>query len=113
MQISAYTVTGVANGKAVMLDYFTGSPRLGIQCQVSGTVTYTVQGAIVGPDSVTGLIVVPAASDWVNHPDPNLVNATATMQGSYTEKPTHIRVIVTAGTGSVTLRIVEYGSSEG
>lgn len=47
---------------------------------------------------------------WIDHPDVNLVAATADKQGNYAFIPRAIRLRQTAGNGSARLTIVQAGN---
>ena len=84
-------------------------PQVAIQCDVTGTVNYTVQQTLDDPNNET-LPMSPAAVNWVNHPDTNLVGATATVQGNYGYAPLYARVTLNSGTGSVTMTLVQHNN---
>lgn len=90
-------------------------PMLSIQCDVSGTVNYTVQSSLDDPNSPTNP-VLPSAMTWVNSPDTNAVNATAAIQTSYGGfaaagylSPLWVRVTLNSGSGTVTATVVQAG----
>src|SRR6185312_328062 len=72
---------GVASTPWVRLDEY-ARPEVSIQCNVSGTVNYTVQSSNDDPNSPTNS-VLPSAMTWVNSPDTNAVAATGGIQTSF------------------------------
>lgn len=98
--------TGVASSAWVRTDPF-NDPALGSQCDVSGTVNYTVEASFDDPNSATDP-VLPALMTWIKSSDPNVANATASAQSSFAYSPTFLRVTLNSGTGSVTLKAVQY-----
>lgn len=81
-------------------------PQVAIQCSVSGTVNYTVQQTLDNPNDPVNPIAR-ANLQWVNHPDSNLVGASATVQGNYGYAPLFMRVIVNSGSGTVRLTVIQ------
>jgi hypothetical protein len=100
--------SGVASSRWLRLDNW-AFPQVGIQCDVSGTVNYTVQQTMDDPNN-ENVSMTPAAVNWVNHPDANLVGATATLQGNYGYAPIYARVTLNSGTGSVVMTLVQYNN---
>lgn len=103
---------GVASTPWVYLDPW-ALPMVSIQCDVSGTVNYTVQSTLDDPNSPTNP-VLPSAVTWVNSPDTAAVAATAAIQTSYggfaayaAVSPTFVRVTLNSGTGTVTATVVQ------
>lgn len=81
-----------------------GRPEVSLQVSVTGTATYTVQQT-VSPIFDTSVTAV-----WFDHPDSNLVAATASKEGNYAYIPTAIRLaLATGSTGSARLDIVQAG----
>ena len=79
---------------------------IGIQCDASGTVNYTVQSTYDDPNSPTSP-VGPSSVDWVNSSDTAAVGATGGIQTSFTYIPTYARVLLNSGTGTVTATFVQ------
>lgn len=82
-----------------------GRPEISLQAVVTGSATYTVQQTL---DNVWDAAVTPT---WFDHPDTNLVGATANKQGNYGYVPFAIRLRQTAGSGSVRLTILQAGDN--
>jgi len=95
---------GIASSQTIPLDY-QGRPECSLQVTVTGTVSYTVQQTLDNPQT-TG------SPTWVNHPDTNLVAATATAQGNYAYIPAATRVTLNSGTGSVVFTVIQAGLQE-
>lgn len=91
---------GIASTPWVRLDEWANT-QVSIQCDVTGTVNYTVQSTLDDPNSATNP-VLPSAVDWIATNDTNAVNATASLQTNYQFSPTFARVLLNSGTGSVT-----------
>lgn len=100
--------SAVASSRWLRLDNW-AFPQVAIQCDVSGTVNYTVQQTLDDPNSDV-LPVAPSAVNWINHPDANLVGATTTVQGNYGYAPLFVRVLLNSGTGSVTMTLVQHNN---
>jgi hypothetical protein len=106
---------GVASSAWVFLDSW-ALPMASIQCDVSGTVNYTVQSTLDDPNSPTNP-VAPAAVAWVSSPDTNAVGAVAAIQTSYggfaayaALSPTYVRILLNSGTGTVTATVIQAGA---
>lgn len=105
---------GVASSPWVRLDEW-ARPEVAIQCNASGTVSYTVQSTLDDPNSPTNP-VLPSAVTWVNSPDTNAVAATGSIQTSYggyatapALTPTFVRILLNSGTGTVTSTVTQLG----
>jgi hypothetical protein len=107
--------SGVASTPWMRMDEW-ANPQISIQCDVNGTVNYTIQSTLDDPNSPTNP-VAPSAVNWVNSPDANAVAATANIQTSYggfavgygSLSPTFIRVTLNSGAGSVTATVIQSG----
>src|ERR1700740_1260703 len=99
---------GVASSPWIRLDSW-AAPVTALECSVSGTVNYTVQGSLDDPNSPTNP-VAPASMTWVSDPDAGLVSQAQSAQGYYPYTPTWVRVVLNSGTGSVTLTASQSGS---
>lgn len=93
---------GTKNSAAAVLDYY-GRPEVSLQTVVTGSATYTVQQTLDNP------LEAGVTPTWFDHPDTNLVGATANVQGNYAFIPVAVRVQQTAGSGSVTLTVLQAG----
>jgi hypothetical protein len=91
--------SGVGGSKWVVFDAFAPS-AISLQCNVTGTVNYTVQTTLNDPyDPITP--VAPANVVWVNSSDTNVVSATTTQQSNFLFSPVYARILINSGAGSV------------
>lgn len=97
---------GIASTAWVRLDEW-AQAQVGIQCDVSGTVNYTIQSTYDDPNSPTNPVVASSVT-WINTNDSNGVNATGAIQTNYLFAPTFVRVLLNSGSGSVTMTAVQY-----
>lgn len=81
-----------------------GRPEISLQIAVSGTANYTVQQTLDNPFTTASNAIT-----WFDHPDTNLVGATANKQGNYAYVHAAVRLKLNSGTGSATLTIVQAG----
>lgn len=98
MQSQIRAQTGVGTANPVVINTNVSPVNLGIVVVVTGTVTYTVNHTY---DSPAGF------STWL--PDAVLVSKTATAETSIAFPVTGIQLVVTAGTGTVTMTVVQAG----
>lgn len=117
-KVSSITISGAATGAVTVgtngvastpwarLDEWANA-QVSIQCDVSGTVSYTVQATNDDPNSPTNP-VIPSAVTWINSNDTNAVNATAAIQTNYLFAPTFVRALLNSGSGSVSMTVVQY-----
>ena len=103
--------SGVAASPWIRMDDY-ALPQVGVQCNVIGTVNYTVQQTMDFPGSTEGpLSPLPYASVvWLPSADSNVVAATASQASAFPYAPIFVRVMLNSGTGSVTMRTVQYGA---
>jgi len=97
---------GTKNSGNIVVDHH-GKPQISLQAVVTGTATYTIQQTLNDPYDSTQTVT------WFNHPDSALVAATTNQQGNYGYVPLMIRLQQTAGTGSVTLTVLQAGEANG
>lgn len=93
---------GTTTSSVVPMDMY-GLPEVAMQINVTGTVACTIQSTM---DDVFDSTVTPV---WLDHPDTNLVGATASVQGNYAFCPRAIRMQQTSGSGSATLTLNQAG----
>lgn len=93
---------GAKSSAPAVLDYY-GSAYVSIQAVVQGTATYTIQQTLDNP------LAEGANPVWFDHPDSSFVAQTVNRQGAYPFLPLAVRVRQTAGTGSVTLTVLQAG----
>jgi hypothetical protein len=92
---------GTGSTPWVRLDEWAAS-QVTIQCNVTGTVNFTLQSSLDDPNSAFGTPVLPSAMTWINTNDSNAVNATGAVQTNFLFAPTWARVLLNSGSGSVT-----------
>ena len=95
--------TGAGSSATIVLDR-NGRPEISLQVVVSGTVNYTVQQTLDDPFASGGVVT------WFDHPDSNLVAATANKQGNYAYVPSAVKVLVNSGSGTATLTVIQSGT---
>lgn len=81
-----------------------GRPDVSLQVVVSGTVTWTLQQTL---DSLWDV----SNPTWFSHPDPNMVAQTINRQGNYAYVPAAVRLLITSGTGTATLTVIQSGDN--
>jgi hypothetical protein len=100
---AANTITvgtsGVAGSNWVAFDAFAPS-MTSIQCNVTGTIDYTVQTTLNNPCDPSDPIT-PVNVAWVNSSDSVVVNATANQQSNFMFAPVYARILINSGAGSV------------
>lgn len=116
--VSGITISGAASAAVTVGTSGTGatpwvrldewaSAQVGIQCNATGTVNYTVQSTDDDPNSPTDP-VIPSAVKWINTNDTNAVNATGNVQTNYLFAPTFVRALLNSGSGSVAMKVIQY-----
>ena len=100
--------TTVAGSRWVRLDSWANN-NVGIQVDVTGTVSYTVQYTFDDPDDANYTLGL-AGVTWFNSADTNVVNASASKTSTFANAPTYARVVLNSGTGSVRAIFAQYGS---
>lgn len=80
--------------------------QITLQTVVTGTVTYTVEYT---KDNVHLRSYDPSAGNWVGKT--GMVDATGNVEGTFISPVTGIRVVQSAGSGSVVLQIVQAGDT--
>lgn len=94
---------GVGSSRPIFLDTFAPAPTA-LQVDVVGTVNYTVQQSLDDPNDPN---IGYAGVTWINHLDPNLVNASQSAQGNYAYLPRMCRILLNSGSGSVVLNVIQ------
>lgn len=99
---------GVASSSWVMFDPYS-FPQVSLQCDVTGTVNYTVQQTLDDPNSTTNPT---QAYDcvWFDNPNADLVGETVSRQGSYAIAPLYVKVTLNSGDGVVKSTFIQFGS---
>lgn len=99
---------GTTYSSLVRMDTWANAQSI-IQVNVVGTATYTVETSMDDPNDpvfatpLIGMVWLPCA-------DTALVNKTASAQGVLTATPVFVRLKQTAGNGSCTMTIAQFGS---
>lgn len=88
----------------VIIDQHTAPANIALGCVISGTVNYTVQHTYDDPFA-PGFTA--AGAVWFPHT--TLVAQTANADGNYAFPPRAISVLMSSGTGTVTLTVVQSG----
>lgn len=96
---------GAKNSNPIIMDYH-GRPEISLQTVVTGTVNYTIQQTLDNPNDSS------VTATWFDHPDTNLVAATANKQGNYGYVPVAVRIRLNSGSGSVVFTVVQAGLQE-
>ena len=93
-------MTNTASSPLVRFDDFAPS-NISIQCNVTGSATYTVQSTLDDPNDPFTPVAI-SAMQWVNTSDTDVVAASTTQQSNFLFAPKFARVILTTtSTGSV------------
>lgn len=93
---------GAKTSAALPFDIY-NRPECSLQVVVTGTANYTVQQTL---DDIFDPTVTPT---WFDHPDTNLVAATANKQGNYAYIPAATRLVLNSGSGSARLTVIQAG----
>lgn len=99
MRVQTITKTGVGSSPALVMNTNISPFNVGFGVVVTGTVTYTVQHTF--DDPVIGF------STWYSHP--TIAAKTDNQDGNYAFPVTGIKVLVTAGTGTATMNLLQAG----
>lgn len=82
---------------------------ISIQCNVTGTVNYTVQSSLDDPNDPTSPVAL-GSMTWVSSSDTAAVGATGTIQTNFNFAPKFIRILLNSGSGSVAATMLQSGS---
>lgn len=106
MRPITYTLSDASGGAkqspALVLDMH-GRPEVSLQVVVTGTVNWTVQQTL---DNIFDSTITPT---WFDHPDSNMVAQTVNRQGNYAYIPRACRLVLSSGSGSAKLTVVQAG----
>ena len=102
MRNQVVSQTGAGSSQPLIMNT-NGLPMVSLQVVVTGTVNYTVQQTL---DNLFDTSITPT---WFDHPDTNLVAATASKQGNYAYVPFGVRVTVNSGSGTARLTTIPAG----
>lgn len=81
---------------------------ISIQCNVDGTVNYTIQTTLDDPNSATNPVAINSVT-WFDSNDTEVVGATAAAQSNFIFAPTFARVKLNSGSGTVTATFLQSG----
>lgn len=82
--------------------------QVSIQCDVNGTVNYTIQTSLDDPNSPTNPVPV-GSMTWMPSPDAAAVGASANIASYFAYKPAFARVLMNSGNGTVTATFTQAG----
>ena len=99
MRVQTVSKTGTGSSSALVMNTNVSPFNVGFGVTVTGTVTYTVQHTFDDPGV--------GFTTWFSHP--SVVDQTANDDGNYAFPVTGVKVLVTAGTGTATLNLVQAG----
>ena len=99
MKLQTVSKTGTGSSSALVMNTNISPFNVGFGVIATGTVTYTIQHTF--DDPAVGFSV------WYSHP--TIAAKTDNQDGNYAFPVTGIKVLVTAGTGSATLNLVQAG----
>jgi hypothetical protein len=91
---------GVKYSSLVRFDDFAPS-NISLQCNVSGTVNYTIETSLDDPNDPFNPVPVNSMT-WVSSSDTAVVGATTTQQSNFLFAPKFVRIKLNSGSGSVT-----------
>jgi len=100
---------GTTYSRKVRMDSWANAQTV-IQVNVTGTVTYTVETSMDDPNSATSS-VAEGSMTWVDAADSAVVAKSASAQGALAVTPTFIRIKQTAGDGSTTMTVAQFGNA--
>ena len=103
--VTTLTQTGTGSSGVYIPDTFLNPFNIGIGCIVTGTVTFTVQHTF---DDVFSPTFSAGSATWF--PNSGITDKSANTDGNYAYPVNGIRVTVTAGTGSVTVKLLQAGA---
>lgn len=100
---------GTTYSRPVRMDSWANAQSI-LQVDVTGTATYTVETSMDDPNSATNPIAV-GSMTWINCADTAVVAKSAAAQGVIIATPTFVRIKQTAGNGSTTMTIAQFGNA--
>lgn len=113
MQPTTVTTSDASGGtiysSLVRMDSWAAAQSV-IQVSVTGSATYTVETSMDDPNSPTSPVAENAMT-WVDATDSAVVNKNAKATGILVATPTFVRLKQTAGSGSCTMTIVQFGNA--
>lgn len=99
MKVQTVSKTGTGSSSALVMNTNVSPFNVGFGAIVDGSATYTVQHTF--DDPAVGF------TNWFPHP--TVAAQTANADGNYAFPVTGIKVVISSGTGSVTLNVVQAG----
>jgi hypothetical protein len=96
---------GIGGSPWVRFDDFAPS-NISIQCNVNGTVNYTVQSTLDDPNDPFNP-VLPADMTWINSSDLAVVSANSSQQSNFLFTPKYARVLINSGAGTMTATFLQ------
>ena len=94
------TKTGTGSSNVLPMDTYISPFNVGFGVVATGTVTYTVQHTFDNPQTV-------ASPVWFSHP--TIAAESDNEDGNYAFPVAAIKVLVTAGTGTATMTLIQAG----
>ena len=99
MKVQTVSKTGVGSSSALVMNTNQTPFNVGFGVVVSGTVTYTVQHTFDDPGV--------GFTTWFSHP--TIFDETTNQDGNYAFPVTGIKLLVTDGSGTATMNLVQAG----
>ena len=99
MKLQTVSQTGLGSSDALVMNTNISPFNVGFGVEVDGTVEYSVQHTF--DDPATGF------STWFSHP--TVAGETANADGNYAFPVTGVKLLVTSGDGTATLKLVQAG----
>lgn len=99
MKQQTVSQTGVGSSSNIVVNTNVTPVNIGFGVVVTGTVTYTVQHTF--DDPAVGF------TTWFSHP--TVVDETTNQDGNYAFPVTGVKLLVTAGTGTAALKLIQAG----
>lgn len=91
---------GIASSRPIVLDTYALAPT-SLQADVTGTVNYSIS------QTLDNVALGYTSATWIDHPDTNVVSATADKQANYAYIPAATRITLNSGTGSVKYTVIQ------
>ena len=96
---------GAKYSRKVRFDDFAPS-NISIQCNVSGTVSYTIETSLDDPDDPHNPVAV-GSMTWIETSDTAGVNASTAIQSNFLFAPKYARIKLNSGSGTVTATFLQ------
>lgn len=108
-QVQSQTGVGITN--PIIVNYRQNNFKIGLATLVDGTITYSIQHTLDDPANFSGQTDYNTNANWFDNDDAALVGATANQDGNIFFPIRAIRANATAGTGTVTLTVLQGNAS--